>query len=65
MQKEPELEKLKRAGIGEDIVEDAEFATKAKNIDHKEHLAHLLKIGWSKESKLIKDFATKHKISLT
>ncbi len=35
---------------------DAECITRNKNYDSKDHLTHLLKIGWGQNSQLIKKF---------
>jgi|GEM_PF-2107868 len=35
---------------------DAESVTRNKNYDNRDHLAHLIKIGWGPSSQLIKKF---------
>lgn len=42
---------------------DAESVTRNKNYGNFEHLQHLLKIGWSPNSPLIKKFLTQNNLS--
>jgi len=43
---------------------DSESVTRNKETSAKEHLEHLLRVGWSPQSKIIRDFAKKHKLTL-